>query len=142
MVKEIIVAVVGGSVVALAGYLLGVKENQVNITHIKQELQDIKEIGKNNQDSLVATKLFVAQAHPNRDASTLASIVKLQKLNKNEVEILARSLSDVKIGPGPNNELVKIPVNLKDLAEKYNLNGNDFASFTAVANMPKIDHQL
>lgn len=141
MVKEIIIAVVGASAVALAGYLLGVKENQVNIANIKKDLVEIKEIGEKNGNSLIATKLFIAQAHPNRDASKLASLNKLQKFDSSEVEVLAGALSAVKLGPGSTKEIVKLPVNLEAITRKYHLSGNDFANFTAVANLPAKDHK-
>ncbi len=140
MIKEIVIAVVGGGVVALGSYLLGVKENQNNIGHIKQELVEIKEIGKRNQDSLVATKLFIAQAHPDRDTSRLASIIKLQKFNKEEVEVLAQSLPEVKLKSGLTIEIVKLPKSLLGLVKKHKLEGNDFENFAAIANLPPREH--
>ena len=142
MIKELVVAVVGGGVVALAGYLLVITKNQVNISHIQSDIMEIKEFSKKNSKSLVATKLFIAQAHPDRDASSLASLMKLQKLDDSEVEVLAGALPDVKLGPGPENEIVKMPVQLKAIVDKHQLNGIDIAIFWAVANLPVKDGQM
>ena len=142
MIKESIIAVIGGGTVAFAGYLLVVNENQVNIANIQRELIEIKTIGKENGKSLVATKLFIAQAHPGRDTSTLASLVKLKQLEDSEIQVLAGSLANVKVGPEPNNEILKLPVELKAIVKKYQLNGDDFAAYTAVANLPLKDDRM
>jgi len=142
MIKEITIVVITSSILAVAAYVLVVKENKINIIHIKKELKEMKDIAKKNEDSLVATKLFIAQAHPDRDASNLASLIKLQKFNRAEIVALAQSLPDVKLGPGPNKEIVKLPVSLKELVKKYQLTGNDFANFTAVANTEAFVHNM
>ena len=142
MVKELVVAVLGGGVVALAGYLLGVKENQVNIDNLKSELAEIKAIGQKNQDSLVATKLFIAQAHPERDAGNLASVMKLKQLDKIEVFTLAESLPEIKFQSGPGHKLAKLPEELEALAKKHDFKGKDFASYAEIADLPVTEIKL
>ena len=145
MIKEILVGTISGGVLAIAGYILVVKENQVNIEHIKKDLQEIKEIGRKNDTSITATNLFVAQAHPDRDASTLVTTVKLKEFNNEEIYILADTISDVKLGSGNNNDIINAPAAFNALVEKYNLTGDDVVNLHSVANMPFVagaQHEL
>lgn len=142
MLRELVIAVVGGSVVALSAYLLGVKENQINIDHLKRELADIKAIGEKNSDSLVATKLFIAQAHPDRDISKIASVKKLQQLDRAEIVKLAEALPEIKFEPGPGYRIAVLPKDLAELARKHEFSGKDFASYTELANLPFMEVKL
>jgi len=133
MVKEIVISVVSAGIALGGNYVLIAKENQVNISNIQRDISEIKTVGKETSDSLVATKLFVAQAHPNRDTSSLSSIEKLQKLDDEEVKILAGHLGEIEFSPGSNSEVKILPVGLQNMAAKYQLTGEDFGYFTSLA---------
>lgn len=140
--KAIIIAVVSGLIVAAAGYLLIVKENQMSIRAVEKEISQLREMGIKTQDSLNATKLFVAQAHPDRDASTLASIMKLKKLDINEITGLASSLRKVEVGPAPENEIKQAPADVRALIEKYELTGKDLKVYGKIAELPMRKHAM
>lgn len=136
MFKEITIAVVSAGIVAMGGYIIDVKVNKVIISNLKDELKEIKGIVGKNQESLVATKLFIARAHPNHNPSQLLSFTKLQSFNSNDVKVLAKSLAS---DHTPENNYFSTPSNNTDLSElikKYQLNEQDIANYSEVAHMP------
>jgi len=115
MLKEafvaVISAVISGIVLTFAGYLLIIKENQVIIQSLKEQVADlkkdalrtfeieidnfreIKEKMEKTDTSLNATKLFIASVHPdNKNISMLSSLKKLNNLSIPELEQLAEGI--------------------------------------------------
>ncbi|MDR4513158.1 hypothetical protein [Nitrosomonas sp.] len=120
MVKEIIASIVAAGIVAFAGYLFIVKENQLMIRNLSDDLTNIKnEIEKSNS-ALRATNLFIAQAHPDRDVSMLASMKKLQEFNKQEIKILAESLPEIQVTTS-NNKKIKSRI-FRNLSNNLQIN--------------------
>ncbi len=64
------------------------------IAQLKQLLQEVRAEAKSQQSALVSTKLFIAQAHPDRSMGGLVSSYrKLRALNDEEITALASSVS-------------------------------------------------
>ena len=142
--REIMVAVIAAVIVAGGAYLLIVKENQIYIvtlqaelTEVKSELVQLRQADEAAKTSLSATRLFVAQAHPDRDPLYMFSALKLKDLDSNEIDILAASLPEVELGPGPSKEILNAPEPLKQLIEKYDFSGDDLATYYEVADLPE-----
>lgn len=133
-----IISIVSGLVVAAGGYLLVVKENQVRIEGMQSTLEKLQESSENMRNSLNVTKLFVAQAHPDRNFSRV-SLLKLQNLSKDEIATLAAGLEDVKIA-GPDKEVRQAPAEIRELMKKHNLTGEDILAYHEVAASP-VDSQ-
>ena len=133
--KALIIAAVSGLIVALGSYLLVVKENKVRIEGLQSTLEDLRDSSIKIQDSLTATKLFIVQAHPDRNASSLAAVMKLKNLNKAELATLAEGLRNIKI-VGPNKEVHQASAEIQELMKKHNLTGKDFITYYRVAELP------
>ena len=76
MLKETLIAVISsmisGLVLIFVGYLFIIKENQLIIQTLKEEIVDLEEITTETQNSLNATQLFIVSAHPGMDFSMLS----------------------------------------------------------------------
>jgi hypothetical protein len=136
--KGVSTAVIGAGVIGLASYLLIIKENQIEIRALRDSIQKLELSDTKTQASLNTTRLFVAQAHPNRTLSLAPSLKKLGELDRMEIELLAGALTYVEIVDGVDGgERVKdIPPSLKVLFEKYNLTTKDLVAFHAVGTSP------
>ncbi len=158
IVKGLLIVVGGAIIVAVPGYLFVVKENQVRIESLQKSVDEIKlaqnpllpvpgtlkEIRENTeklQDSLNATKLFVAQAHPDRDTSSLAAIMKLQGFKPSDFTTLAKGLRNVTIVQSTGQVIDAAPEFMK-LMRKYGITAKDISKYRmAVADTPlKIPH--
>ncbi|PUB83979.1 MAG: hypothetical protein DBP02_10110 [gamma proteobacterium symbiont of Ctena orbiculata] len=149
MYKEITVAVIAGIIVSIASYLLIIKENQMSITALQNEVKQLREMEMKTQTSLNATKLFIASAHPDKDISKLASIKKLQKLNKNELEVLAEGINRERM-LSMRAKFIKDPEELKritimmddtiklmeELRKNHQLSTEDISTYAAITKMP------
>lgn len=133
MIKEITVAVVSAAVIAITGYILVIKENQLKIEFLTEKIAELKEISTNTQGSLNATKLFIASAHPKRDISSLASLEKLKDATPSEYTILGTALAKENIKFGVNNEIKTTSPQFRAFIAKYDLNKNDIETYSIIA---------
>jgi hypothetical protein len=133
-VSGLLIAIIGGGIVALAGYLLIVKENQMEIASLKSTISDLKMIATDTQKSLNATRLFIAQAHPDRDLAQRGSVEKLRGLSTKEIEELADSLPQVQLTN--TKEVESVPVSIQNLMEKYNWTEGDVGTYYEIAELP------
>jgi len=143
MLKELGIAIVGGSIAALGGYLLLVTENKTDIKHIEKQLAEIKAIAKENGQSLISTKLFVAQAHPDRDSSSLVSLEKLSFFENADVIKLAETIAQYDEDSETIEKLRLKLVNSDDIAhlkQKYNLEVADINTYVDIAKSPAFSH--
>jgi len=129
--KGISTAVIGAGVVGVIGYLLIVKENQIRIETLIKSVDSLSLSADETQKSLSVTRLFVAQAHPNRTLSQAPSLMKLQALDAQEIEQLAKGLSELEMPV--NNKFEFVPPQLKNLSAKYSFTSQDLTTFQAVA---------
>lgn len=152
MYREITVAVIAGIIVSIASYLLIVKENQMSIAALNNEVKQLRELEIKTQSSLNATKLFTASAHPEKDISTLSSVKKLQKLDQTELEVLARVMyGDRTLAMQSKNikdpeELKRIRVrqeelikSMEEIYRKHKLSKEDIKTYVSITKMPLQD---
>lgn len=153
MIKEILVSLISAAIIASAGYLFIIKENQINITNLTREINELKklketpikinfltteikelrELEEKIQSSLNSTKLFIAAAHPSRDLTILVSIAKLQKMKPKEVELIASNIDKWDMD-ATNTKINNAPNELKLLLDKYKINKEDLTVFATVTN--------
>ena len=129
--KGVSSAVIAAGIIGIAGYLLIVKENQTKIEALTKSIDGLKESADETQKSLNTTRLFVAQAHPNRKLSQADSLKKLQALNMNEMVLLAEGLPELEVS-GENTVKI-VPASIRGLAAKYDFSEKDLVVFHAVA---------
>lgn len=129
--KGVSTAIIGAGVVGIVGYLLIVKENQIKIDALTKTVDELRMSEGETQKSLNSTRLFVAQAHPDRILGQTSSLKKLQALDSQEIELLAEGLPELKVSG--SNEVLRVPLSLKSLVTKYNFSDQDLAAFRAVA---------
>lgn len=141
IIVGVVIALVSGFLVAVPGYLFVVKKNQVDIVNLQREVDRLKDSGREYDKSLVATKLFIAQAHPDRDISNFASLQKLQDLNAAEIRVLAGELQKAQLTSGPQGEIVSTSNKLQQLIQRFQFNDDDLETYQAVAEMPSAGDQ-
>jgi len=144
MLKEIIVGLVVAAIMGLGGYILIVKENQVVIEQLQKSFTELKELEMKTTDSLYATRLFVASAHPERDMNLLVSYKKLEELSNEELQQLAAGIRmSTESSPtspivtathtGPKTTASLTPTHIlaaySDIRDKYNLTEEDISAF-------------
>lgn len=130
MVREFLISAIGGSIVALAGYLLIVKENQVKIDYLSQQVKELQEFESGTRNALAATKLFVVSAHPERDFSALTSLKKIQDTKYKEIEVMAAVLI------GDNNDLTSIDNKALGFIRTLNIDQKDLSVYKQIVEKP------
>ncbi len=138
MLKEIIVAIISGAVIAISGYVFVVKENQIRIEFLVEQSKELKQSLKEIKGSVNSTNLFVTAAHPKGDLKLLQTSAKLKSLSIGEIGILGSALeSGYFKGQGSNVLTEDAPEMVKALNAKHNFNKNDISNFHQIINTKK-----
>lgn len=147
-------------VLAIAGYIFVVKENQIRIDSLEklvkgqsESVEDgLKELDAafdthieklnrsldRHRTSVDSLKLFVVAAHPDRDYVSLVSSRKLQSLNSVEFEVLANGLNEYKHSGLDGVMKTKYGAEFETLLIQHDLNETDLQSYLeAVGQSPE-----
>ena len=132
--KGVLIGVISSAILGGFGYIFVVKENQTKIASIEKSLETMSDDMSKSGESMIALKLFVVSAHPNKDYIPLASAKKLGALEPAEIQLLASGLSSAASG--------KIDTfsgqALSDLIATHGLTENDLRNYFLVAREPQV----
>ncbi len=87
-------ALIASLVVGLVGYVLVVKENQLMIKNLSNDLEDARASLESNRLKVDSLKMFVISAHPSRYNIPLSSSEKLQSLEPSELTEISEAVSE------------------------------------------------
>ena len=138
-------------VLAIAGYVFVVKENQIRIESLEKLVKSQSESVENglkeldsaldkhaeqlngslerHRTSVNSLKLFVVAAHPDRDYVSLVSSRKLQSLNPAEFEVLANGLTEYKQSGLVGVRQTEYGDEFEALIMQHDLNESDLQSY-------------
>ncbi|WP_421911685.1 hypothetical protein [Marinobacter sp.] len=148
-------------VLAIAGYIFVVKENQIRIDSLEKLVEGqsesveggLKELDaaldthieklnsslERHRTSVDSLKLFVVAAHPDRDYVSLVSSRKLQSLSSVEFEVLANGLNEYKHSGLEGVMKTEYGEEFETLLIQHDLNEIDLQSYIeAVGQNPEI----
>lgn len=121
ILKGVLIGVIPTAIIAFLGYIWVIKENQLSIDLLKEEVRSISANQDERSKSVNSIKLFIASAHPNKDLSPLLTSTRISELSSKEVADISEILKNL-----PKQEA------LNKLKSKYKFNKAELQAFQSV----------